>query len=121
MYKEAIRNNYKFQTNVGELTVGQLFTASDATLIQLEEDLKEEVKKAKKPNRFQTSAVKDKEPKIKLKIVSDIIDTFIEERETIKKEVENKANNQKILEIIKRKQDSELEDKTIEELEALMK
>ena len=40
MYKQAIRENYKFNTNVGVLTVGQLFTASDETLGTLEENLK---------------------------------------------------------------------------------
>ena len=121
MYKEAIQRNYKFQTNVGELIVGQLFTASDATLIQLEEDLKEEVKAAKKPNRFQKSAAKDKTPKLKLAIVSDVIDTIIDEREETAGLADKKANNQKILELIKRKQDSALEEKSIEELEKLLK
>lgn len=118
MYKEAIRNNYKFQTNVGELTVSQLFTASDNTLIQLENDLKGEVKLAKKPNRFQKSVAKDKLPKLKLAIVSDVIDTIIEDRDVVRNETKVKEEEQKLLALIKNKKEDAEKELSVEELEA---
>jgi hypothetical protein len=120
-YKKATRENWTFNTNVGVLNVQQLFTASDATLIQLEEDLKEEAKAAKKPNRFQKTASKDKLPKLKLELVTDVIDTIIEEREESQNAAANKEHNQKILALIKRKQDADLENLSIEELEKMIK
>lgn len=117
MYKDAIRRSYKFQTNVGVLTIGQLFTASDATLIQLEEDLKIEVKSAKRPNRFQKSAVKDKLPKLKLAIVSDIIDTIIDERDVVADATINKEKEQKLLAALSKKRDEALDNMSEEEIE----
>ena len=118
-YKIAIRENYMFQTNVGDLTPSQLFTAADKTLILLEESLKEVVKSAKKPNRFQKSATKDRTPRIKLAIVSDIIDTIIEEREASANAIDKKAKLQELLaeqvrrgkESVKEMSDSELNNK----------
>lgn len=120
-YKLAARENWKFQTVNGLLTVGQLFTASDDALIKLEEDLKEQVKSSKTPNRFQKSEQKDEAPKMKLAIVTDIIDTLIGERDAAANEAESKVHNQKILKLIKEKQDKDLDGKSIEELEKMLK
>lgn len=97
MYKQAIRENYKFQTNVGALTVGQLFTASDATLITLEENLKSEVESAKTPNRFEKRKYTSKTLKNKLAIVSDVIDTIITERDEKTNAVAKKEALQELL------------------------
>lgn len=116
-YKEAIRENWKFKTINGLLSVGQLFTASDEALIKLEEDLKEEVKLSKKPNRFQKSAKKDKTLKSKLDIVSDVIDTLIAEREEASDILAVKAEEQKLLGLLKEKEDEELKSLSKEELQ----
>ena len=106
IYKEAIRNNYTFNTNVGVMTVAKLFTASDNTLTDLEESLKEQVKDAKKSkNRFQKVVVKDKTLKIKLAIVTDVIDTIIEEREADAARIANKKEEQELLKRLKDIQD----------------
>lgn len=97
MYKQAIRENYKFQTNVGALTVGQLFTASDATLGTLEENLKSEVESAKTPNRFERRKYTSKTLKNKLAIVSDVIDTIILEREEKATALSNKEELKELL------------------------
>lgn len=120
-YKQAIRENWKFNTNVGVLTVGQLFTASDATLIQLEEDLKEEVKNAKKPNRFSKVSQKDKTPKLKLEVVSDIIDTIIEEREDAANASKVKQEEQELLALLKEKENEEKKNMSKEEILAKLK
>lgn len=121
MYKQAIRENFKFQTNVGELTAGQLFNASDSTLIQLEGDLKEEVKKAKKPNRFQKSAAKDKTPKLKLSIVSDVIDTIVEEREETANAASKKEQIQELLAEKVRREKEGIKDLSDDALDAKLK
>lgn len=124
MYKQAIRENYKFQTNVGALTVGQLFTASDATLGTLEENLKSEVEKAKAPNRFQKRKYTSQTLKNKLAIVSDVIDTIIAERENQANSVAKKEELQELLaERLRRQKDGvkEISDKDLDKKIAELK
>jgi len=121
MYKQAIRENYRFQTINGLLTVGQLFTASDEALIELENSLKEEVKTSKKPNRFQKTAVKDKTLKLKLSIVSDIIDTLIEEREYAATVRDIKVEEQELLALKREKEVEEKKSLSKDEIDARLK
>ena len=116
-WKQAIREDWKFNTNVGTLNLHSLFTAADTTLIQLENDLKDEVKKSKVPNRFSKTSLKDKLPKLKLEIVSEIIDTIIEEREEATNAQANKEEAQKLMALIAKKKESALEELSVEELE----
>lgn len=121
MYKEAVRGNYKFQTNVGELTVSQLFNASDDTLIKLEDSLKDQVKTSKKPNRFQGSGKKDKTLKTKLAIVSDVIDTIIEDRDNVVSEVNKKEKMQELLTEKSRRDKEGVKELSDDELDAKIK
>ena len=121
MYKEALLKNYIFDTTKGYLSVQELITADDNTLEKLEAELKRKVKEDKKGGRFEKKSSKDKSLKTKLSIVTDLIDTRIESRELSSKEAENKAYNQKILAKIAAKQDEELNDLSVEELEKLMR
>ena len=54
-------------------------------------------------------------------IMKDVYLTKREEATRIKEDAEVKAYNQKIIEIIARKQDQDLENKSLEELQALLK
>ncbi len=56
----------------------------------------------------------------KIELVKYIFNTKVEEAEAMTKKAENAAKKQKILAILARKQDAELENKSAEELEKLI-
>ena len=58
--------------------------------------------------------------KLRLEILKDVITDRLEDAKSAKQAVADKANRQKILEIIAKKSDESLEDKTIEELTAML-
>lgn len=109
IYKEGVRRNLRFKSNTGELTVYQLFGAGEDTLAMLENNLADEVESSKKVNRFQKSTNKDFIPKLKLSIVSDVIDTLIEEREEQLNASDKKEARQKLLAEKARRADANIE------------
>lgn len=58
---------------------------------------------------------------VQIEIVKHIFDVKVEERKAAELQAENAAKKQKILAILARKQDAELENKSAEELEKLIK
>ena len=58
---------------------------------------------------------------VQIEIVKHIFNVKVEERKAAELQAENAAKKQKILAILARKQDAELENKSAEELEALIK
>lgn len=58
---------------------------------------------------------------VQIEIVKHIFDVKVEERKAAELQAENTAKKQKILAILARKQDAELENKSAEELEKLIK
>ena len=62
--------------------------------------------------------MKDATAKLRFDIVLDILETKFKTSETASKAAETKAHNQKIISLIKEKQDDVLKGKSIEELEA---
>jgi hypothetical protein len=61
----------------------------------------------------------DKVTQLRFDILKDIYITKKQETEDFRKSNEDKANKQKILELIQRKKDSQLENLSLEELEKL--
>lgn len=63
----------------------------------------------------------DSELQLRFDVVKHIIGVKLKERDDSRDAAERKANNQIILELIQRKKQQELESKSVEELEALLK
>lgn len=119
--KQANRLGLRFATSKGPLSTEQLWHLSVSQLDKLAVELNEQLEKSDTKSFLIQKTGKDKETQLKFDIVFDILCTKLEENEIAQKKLEDKAHNQKILELISRKQDSELEGKSIEELEALLK
>ncbi len=122
MFEKATREKLRFQIN-GEISTEQLWTVKESVLIDYEEELQSQVEKFGKTSR-RKSEVKTKEQEqveLKLAIVSHILDTKIKEREDAQNDTAKKEHNQKILALIARKQENELENMSIEDLQKLMK
>lgn len=121
IYKQALRINARFNTPKGHVTTEQLFGMSleelDALAVSLDIEHKESGKKSflKKTNQ------KDKIAKLKFDVVLDVLNTKNEEMEAAAEALEIKKNNEKILDLISKKQDNELENLPIADLKKLLK
>lgn len=116
IWKEAIRKNYMFITDSGKLSTARLFTATDDTLTKLENDLKAKVEAAAEGGRFKKVGSVSETLKVKLAIVTEVIDTLIEEREIASNESAIKAEEQRLLRLLKNAEDVEESKLSPEEL-----
>lgn len=121
IYKQAIMQDIKIQTNKGLLIPQQLFTLGINELDSLAISLQEEYEKSGKKSFLIKRSVKDKIAKLKFDLVLDILQTKQEEHEIAKQKAEDKAHNEKIISLISEKQDESLKGKSIKELEKMLK
>ena len=121
MYKLANRLRLRIATNKGALGVEQLWDLSIAELDTLAVVLEKDYKKSKGKSFLAKKTVKDKRIKLAFDIALDILNTKVEEAEVMAAAAGVKVHNQKILSLIKKKKESDLENLTIEELEAQLK
>ena len=123
MYKQAAILGLRVQTTKGLLSVEQLWTLK---LKDLSDSLKALKKNSTKTSDSELDFLEETTEvnvisELAFEIMKDVYLTKREEAKRIKEDVEVKAYNQKILEIIARKQDQDLENKSLEELQALLK
>jgi len=121
MYKKASQLQLRVNTTKGQLTVEQLWDLPLSMLDALAVSLETEYKKSGKKSFLAVNSKKDKELKLLFDIVLDVLSTKMEDAAAAKGIADTKEHNQRILELIKRKQDSEMEGKSIAELEKLLK
>ena len=123
MYKQASRIGLKIQTPKGVLSVDQLWSLSLSDLTTAIISVKKMLKKTEDDDLdfLKSIVVKDPENELRFNILKDIYLTRKKEIEDIKAENEKKAFNTKILDLIASKQEDELKNKSIDELEALLK
>jgi len=127
IFAKASKIKLRFNTSHGVLSVEQLWDLSLAKLAVIIKNLREDIKaadiNADADLAFldQDSTQVDKILQLKFDIAKELWQLKQEEIEANKNKAANKEHNQKILEIIKKKQDSDLEGKSIEELKSLLK
>jgi hypothetical protein len=123
MYKQACRLKLRFDVvGAGRLSTEQLWSANVEGLITLEEELQEAVEKlGSTSRRKQTSQTKaGEELKLKLAIISDVLDTREKEATELRDAASKKAHEQKILSLIAEKREDKLKNMSEEELLALL-
>jgi hypothetical protein len=123
VYKEASMLKLRFTTQVGVLSVEQLW---DLTQSQLSTTIKNVKKVLTKDNDdelsfLETNNVVDKENQLRFDILKDIYLTKKSEQERLRNIAETKEFNKKIDTLIAMKKESQLQEMTIEELEKLRK
>ena len=123
MYKQAAILGLRVQTTKGLLSVDQLWTLK---LKDLSDSLKALKKNSTKTSDSELDFLEettkvDVISELAFEIMKDVYLTKREEATRVKEDAEVKAYNQKIIEIIARKQDQDLENKSLEELQALLK
>lgn len=120
-FKEASKQALRFATTKGNLSTEQLWNLSLSDLDALATSLDEALEASGKRSYLKKTTAKNKTLQLQRDIVVDILETKVEEKEAAENALEKKRNNEKILELIARKKDTELEGKSIEELEAMLK
>jgi hypothetical protein len=123
-YKKASRLGLRFYTKRGMLSVEQLWHLSLKDLSEVIKEVKKTISENTSDDElgFLDENIKtDDENTLRFDILKDVYLTVKEERETLRKEAEDKEHNQKILELIKEKKEGQLRDMSVEELESMLK
>ncbi|HIC4115718.1 TPA: hypothetical protein ACW4JH_000141 [Salmonella enterica] len=123
MFDKATRMKLRFESNKGLLSVEQVWDLSLTALNEMAKGLSRQVKAAETDEEdfIGTKSNVDSELQLRFDVVKHIIGVKLKERDDSRDAAERKANNQIILELIQRKKQQELESKSVEELEALLK
>ncbi len=123
MFDKATRLKLRFESNKGLLSVEQVWDLSLTALNEMAKGLSRQVKAAETDEEdfIGTKSNVDSELQLRFDVVKHIIGVKLKERDDSRDAAERKANNQIILELIQRKKQQELESKSVEELEALLK
>lgn len=123
MYKQASQLGLRFGTNVGPLSVEQLW---DLSQTQLSNSIKAVKKVLKKNDDDELSFLEstkevDVENQLRFDILKDVYLTKKKESEEYQNAIDIKAHNQKIDTLIAEKQEGNLREMSIEDLEKLRK
>lgn len=120
IYKQVIQRNVKIKTTKGDVTPQQLFTMSIEELNATAVELSDAYEKSGGKSFIAKRTVKDKDIKLQLDIVLDVLNTKMDEQEKAATRAANKAHNRQILELIAQKQDEQLKGKSLKQLEAML-
>ena len=120
MYKYAAINKLRFPFTKGLVTLEDLFDLSVENLDSIYKALRKQAKVEDEESLLATKSKESSELQIKIEIVKDIVADKQAALAARKAAAEKKAQNQKIAEIIARKENAELENKSIDELKAML-
>ena len=119
MYKEASKLKLRFQTTKGSLSVEQLWEVSMTAIATIVRNLKKELKKDNDDDLSfldEGPSTVDKVAQLRFDVAKDVYLTKRAEKDAADVAAETKAHNQKILELIKEKQEDQLKGKSIAEI-----
>ena len=127
MYKKASQQKLRIATNRGMLSVEQLWDLPKEEIGQLAVALRKRIKDARGINGdseldFLQPAEHAEETtdELTFRILNDIYQTLQADEDSARRLAAKRQRNRKLLEVIARKQDQELEGKSIEELEKML-
>lgn len=119
MFVTATRNKFRFPFR-GQISVEDLWDLSVENLDSVYKTLNSQVKKAKEESLLNTKSREDEIIEMQIEIVKYIVS--VKQDEAAKKVAakEKKARKQKILEVLAAKEDADLQNKSSEELQAML-
>lgn len=127
LYKIAVQRRFTFPTAAGECSVSDLFqlpltsASGRANLNDVARELYAQIQSAAVVDFVGEAADPENSTAgIKLEIVKDVIATIKAQREAATKAAEASNAKRRILELINKKQDEALSEKSVEELQALL-
>lgn len=119
MFELATRYKFRFPFK-GMISVEDLWDLSVENLDTVFKCINAEMKKTKEESLLNTKSKDDEVLEMKIKIVKYIVEVKQKEKEEREKMFLNKERNQKIMSIIAAKQDEELQNMSVEELQKLL-
>lgn len=122
IFEKASRVKLRFDIN-GQISVEQLWDAKLPNLVDYEQDLTEVVEGYGKSTRRTRAArtIAQEMNELRLEIVSYVLDVREKELEEAKTAADTKLHNQKILELIQAKQNQQLAEMSVEDLQKMLK
>lgn len=119
LFEVAARSKFRFPYK-GLISVEDLWVLNPQSLDSVFKKLNSELKQVQEESLLNTKTAYDKELDMKIEIVKYIVAVKIEEANVKLESKNKKEQKQKIMEILASKQDESLQNKTAEELEALL-
>lgn len=119
LFKIATKKKYRFSYK-GQVTVEDLWDLSVEELDKIYKNLKSLQKNASEESLLQTVTKEDKELNNKIEIIKTIVTDKLTAKDRAMKAASQRAQNQRILEIMADKQDAALKEKSIEELQNML-
>ncbi|MEQ6355178.1 hypothetical protein ABNX05_11165 [Lysinibacillus sp. M3] len=119
LFEKAVKGKYRFQFK-GIITVEDLWDLSVQNLDSIFKSLNTELKQVSEESLLQTKSSADEELENKIAIIKYIVEVKVREANKKTQEKAQREQREKILEIIEAKQNQDLQDKTIEELQAML-
>lgn len=116
MFEKATRMKLRFQTSRGVLSVEDLWDLNLESLDSIAIGLNKKLKESQTESFIKTKTKDTTELELKFDIAKHIIDVKVAELEARKDAAEKRAKKQKLMELISKKQDAELEGKSVDEL-----
>lgn len=120
MYKKASKLKLRFSTGKGNLSVEDLWDLSLEQLDAIAVKLDEQIEKSPRKSFIKTVSKGNEILELKFTIVKDIIETKMSEQAARENQQAKNAQRQKLLELIAKKEDSELEGKSADELRKML-
>ena len=124
IYKQAAQQKLRFDTTRGSLSAEQLFdlplTVLATAIRNLRGIMKKEVQVEDDLSFLDQPVKANTANQLRFEILKDVYITKKAEAAAIVADRERKERNQRIMELIKNKQDKELENKSVEELKAML-
>ena len=119
MFEIAARNKFRFPFK-GMISTEDLWDLSVENLDIVFKTLNSEMKKTKEESLLSTKSRADEVLELKIEIVKHIVTVKQEEKEAREKKFLDRERNQKIMSIIAAKQDEQLHNMSVEELQKLL-
>lgn len=119
MFEVASRMKFRFLYN-GSIQVEDLWDLSLTSLDGIFKSLNSQIKHSQEESLLETRNKEDEETLTKIEIVKHVVSVKLAENEKRKKAKERKEQRAKIMEIMSNKQDESLQNKSLEELSAML-
>lgn len=120
MYKEALQKKLRFKTNKGMITTEDLFDLSLQNLNTLAIMLDKKISEAPKKSFIEELPVEENDDELRFSIVKDVINIKLKARKDNIDKAQADAQKKRILEILAKRNDEDLEKKSTEELRAML-
>lgn len=120
MYKGALQKKLRFKTNKGMITTEDLFDLSLQNLNTLAIMLDKKISEAPKKSFIEELPAKENDDELRFNIVKDVINIKLKARKDNIDKAQANAQKKRILEILAKRNDEELEKKSTEELRAMI-